>query len=61
MVSVEIEVVDAPLDYNLLVRHRVRPHGIEILHDVYIVMNHSKRLKAKALPLIDVLCIGDQG
>ena len=38
-----------------------RPHSIEIVHDVYIVMNHGKELKAKVLPLINFLCIGDQG
>ena len=31
------------------------------IYDVNIVWNHGKELKAKALPLIDVLCISDQG
>ena len=31
------------------------------IYDENIVWNHGKELKAKALPLIDVLCIGDQG
>ena len=29
-----------------------RPHGIKIVDDVNIVLNHGKELKAKALPLI---------
>ena len=28
------------------------PHGIEIVHDVYIVFKSCKELKAKALPSI---------
>ena len=31
------------------------------IYDINIVWNHGKELKAKALPLIDVFCIGDQG
>ena len=31
------------------------------IYDVNIVWNNGKDLKAKVLPLIDVLCIGDQG
>ena len=31
------------------------------IYDVNIVRNHGKEIKAKALPLIDFLCIGYQG
>ena len=31
------------------------------IYDVNIVWNHGNKLKSKALPLINVLCIGDQG
>ena len=31
------------------------------IYDENIVWNHVKEPKAKALPLIDVLCIGDIG
>ena len=41
------------------VKPRFQPRGILIIHDVNSVWNHGKELKAKALQLIDVLCIGD--
>ena len=36
--------------------HLFSPHGIEIVHDVNIILNHGKELKAKALPLILFFC-----
>ena len=37
------------------------PYLVLNIYDENIVWNHGKKLEAKALPLIDFLCIGDQG